>query len=120
MSLTPSQRAFATCRDPFPAYVGGFGSGKSAAGIARAMALKAHFPAQDVAYYLPTYPLVEDIAMRRFPELCERKGWAYKVRGGGNPQITFPGAGRIMFRTMEVPERSGSWATKSGTRCWTS
>lgn len=105
MPLSPTQKAFASCRDPFPAFVGGFGSGKSAAAIARAMALKSHFKDCDIAYYLPTYPLVEDIALRRFPELCERKGWAYKVRAGNNPQIEFPGSGRIIFRTMERPER---------------
>ena len=81
MPLSPTQKAFASCREPFPAFVGGFGSGKSAAAIARAMALKAHFKQCDIAYYLPTYPLVEDIARRRFPELCDRKGWAYRVRG---------------------------------------
>lgn len=98
------QRAFAVSRDAFPAFVGGFGSGKTAAAIARAMALKAHFKACDIAYYLPTYPLVEDIAFRRFPDLCDRKGWAYKL----NKQsafIEFPNAGRIVFRTMEQPHR---------------
>jgi hypothetical protein len=105
VSLTATQRAFATSREPFPAFIGGFGSGKTAAAIARAMALKAHFRDCDIAYYLPTFPLVEDIALRRFPELCERKGWAFKVRGGNNPQIEFPGAGRIVFRTMENPQR---------------
>lgn len=102
--LTDSQRAFATCRDAFPAYVGGFGSGKTAAAIARAMALKSHFKACDIAYYLPTYPLVEDIAFRRFPELCERKGWAYRLNKA-SAFIEFPNAGRIVFRTMEHPER---------------
>lgn len=104
MSLTASQRAFATSRAPFPAYVGGFGSGKTAAAIARAMALKSHFRQCDIAYYLPTFPLVEDIALRRFPELCERKGWAYKKRGGTSPHIEFPGAGRILFRSMSNPD----------------
>lgn len=104
MSLTPTQRAFATSKQPFPAFVGGFGSGKTAAAIARAMALKAHFRRCDVAYYLPTYPLVEDIAYRRFPELCERKGWAYRLNKQ-SAYIEFPGAGRILFRTMEQPHR---------------
>lgn len=103
MSLTPTQKAFATSREPFPAFVGGFGSGKTAAAIARAMALKSHFRGQDIAYYLPSFPLVEDIAMRRFPELCERKGWAHKTRGGTSPHIEFPGAGRILFRSMSTP-----------------
>lgn len=103
MSLTDTQRAFATSREPYPCFVGGFGSGKTAAAIARAMALKSHLPHCDIAYYLPSFPLVEDIAMRRFPELCERKGWAYKARGGTSPHIEFPGAGRIMFRSMSTP-----------------
>lgn len=104
MSLTAAQWAFATCREPFPAFVGGYGSGKTAAAIARAMALKAHFRQQDIAYYLPTYPLVADIAFRRFPDLCERKGWDYKLNKSA-AVIEFPNAGRIVFRTMENPER---------------
>lgn len=103
MSLSPTQKAFATSRESYPCFVGGFGSGKTAAAIARAMALKAHFPTCDVGYYLPSFPLVEDIAMRRFPELCERKGWAFKMRGGTSPHIEFPGAGRILFRSMSTP-----------------
>ena len=104
MSLTPTQYEFATCREPFPAFVGGLGSGKTAAAIARAMALKTHFKQCDVAYYLPTYPLVEDIAFRRFPDLCERKGWTYKLNKA-SAFIEFPGNGRIVFRTMENPAR---------------
>ena len=103
MSLTPTQKAFATSREPYPAFVGGFGSGKTAAAIARAMALKSHFRRCDIAYYLPSFPLVEDIALKRFPELCEHKGWAFKTRGGSSPHIEFPGAGRILFRSMSTP-----------------
>jgi hypothetical protein len=104
MPLTETQRAFATSKEPFPAFCGGFGSGKTAAAIARAMALKAHLRNCDIAYYLPTYPLVEDIAYRRFPELCERKGWAYRLNKSSS-FIEFPNAGRIVFRTMENPAR---------------
>ena len=104
MSLSPTQYAFAVSRDPFPAFIGGFGSGKTAAAIARAVGLKFHFPTVDVAYYLPTYPLVEDIAYRRFPELLERKGYAYTLNKQSS-YIEFPRAGRIIFRTMERPER---------------
>lgn len=103
MSFTPTQRAFIACREPYPAYVGGFGSGKTAAAIARAMYLKAAFRQQDIAYYLPSFPLVEDIAMRRFPAYCEAKGWDFKMRGGTSPHIEFPNAGRILFRSMSTP-----------------
>lgn len=104
MALSETQKAFATSREPYPCFCGGFGSGKTAAAIARAMALKAHFRTSDIAYYLPTYPLVEDIAFRRFPDLCERKGWEYKLNRQ-SAHIEFPGAGRIVFRTMEQPHR---------------
>lgn len=100
--LTDTQRAFATSKDAFPAFVGGFGSGKTAAAIARAMALKTAFKDCDVAYYLPSYQLVEDIAFKRFPELCDRKGWAYKINKQSK-HIEFPNAGRIIFRTMDNP-----------------
>lgn len=104
-ALLPTQRAFVTSNEPFPAFVGGFGSGKTGAGIARAMMLKTKYRKQNVAYYLPTFSLVEDVAVPRFSELCERRGWAYHVRGGGTPHIAFPNAGKIIFRSMDRPER---------------
>lgn len=73
--------------------------------MGRAMRLKIQCRTSDIAYYLPTYTLIADIALQRFPEMCERKGWAYKLTAGSNPQIEFPGAGRILFRNMEQPQR---------------
>jgi len=102
MALSETQKAFATSLAPFPCFCGGFGSGKTAAAIARAMALKTQFKNCDIAYYLPSYQLVEDIAFKRFPELCERKGWAYKINKQSK-HIEFPNAGRIIFRTMDNP-----------------
>lgn len=102
--LTETQRAFVTCTDPYPCFVGGFGSGKTAAAMARAMALKVMCREQSVAYYLPTYPLIEDIAFQRFPELCEKRGWAFKLNKQ-SAVMEFPGAGRLIFRNMEQPER---------------
>lgn len=104
MSLSEIQAAFATSKEPYPAFVGGLGSGKTAAAIARVMALKSHFPQCDIAYYLPTYPLIEDIAFKRFPELLERKGFAYSLNKT-SAFIAFPNAGRIIFRTLENPHR---------------
>lgn len=103
-ALSPTQRAFVTSTEAYPCFVGGFGSGKTAAAMARAMALKVRCREQSIAYYLPTYPLIEDIAFQRFPELCERKGWAYKLNKQ-SAVMEFPGAGRIVFRNMEQPER---------------
>lgn len=103
-NLSASQRAFINSDAPFPAFVGGFGSGKTTAGMLRAIKLKVACRGQDVAYYLPTYPLIQDIAFQRFPELCERNGWAYKLNQQ-DAVMSFPGAGRILFRNMEQPHR---------------
>lgn len=103
MALSKEQKLFATSRAFAPCFCGGFGSGKTAAAMIRALALKFQFKQCDVAYYLPTFPLVEDIAMRRFPAICDANGWQYKTRGGTSPHIEFPGAGRILFRSMSNP-----------------
>lgn len=103
MTFTESQRAFVYSQEPFPAFVGGFGSGKTAAGIARLMRLKRYCPNQDVAYYLPTYPLIEDIAFQRFPALFERNGIDYKLNQ--QKAVLETALGRIIFRNMEQPDR---------------
>ncbi len=103
MAYTESQRAFVFSKEPFPAFVGGFGSGKTAAAIARIMTLKRLCPGQDVAYYLPTYGLVEDIAYQRFPALFERNGLSYKLNRQAATLHT--DIGRIVFRTMDNPDR---------------
>ena len=102
--FSPSQLEFIKTDAAFPAYVGGFGSGKTTAGMMRAMRLKVACRQQDIAYYLPTYPLIEDIAFQRFPDLCERNGWSYKLNRQ-SAVMEFPGAGRILFRNMEQPHR---------------
>lgn len=89
--------------EPFPAFVGGFGSGKTAAAIARIMRLKRGCPNQDVAYYLPTYGLVEDVAYKRFPEMFDRLGLYYKLNRQQARMHT--DLGDIIFRTMDNPDR---------------
>jgi hypothetical protein len=103
VEFTASQAAFVNSTATFPAFVGGFGSGKTAAGIARIMKLKLHCPEQDVAYYLPTYPLIEDIAFQRFPVLFERNGIDYKLNK--QRSLIETNLGRILFRNMEHPDR---------------
>jgi hypothetical protein len=103
LTFTPSQSDFIYSTAPFPAFVGGFGSGKTAAGIARLMRLKRYCPEQDVAYYLPTYPLIEDIAFQRFPALFERNGIPYKLNQ--QKAVLETDIGRIIFRNMEQPDR---------------
>lgn len=102
--FSAAQMAFIQSTSAFPAFVGGFGSGKTTAGMMRTMRLKVACRKNDIAYYLPTYPLIEDIAFQRFPELCERNEWAYRLNKQ-SAVMEFPGAGRILFRNMEQPHR---------------
>lgn len=103
-TLTATQRAFVSSTVAYPCFVGGFGSGKTAAAMARALLLKYVCRDQSVAYYLPTYPLIQDIAFERFPETCERKGLKFKLNRN-DAFLEIEGMGKIIFRNMEQPER---------------
>ena len=102
MPFTPTQQEFVYSTEAYPAFVGGFGSGKTAAAIARIMRLKLMCPNQDVAYYLPTYGLVEDIAYKRFPAMFDRLGFRYKLNRQAARFST--DIGDIIFRTMDNPD----------------
>lgn len=104
VKLTDPQYELVTTGAPFPAFVGGFGSGKTYALIARALALKAKYWRLNVAYYLPTYDLVRRIAFPRFCEVLDTWGVAYTLNRQDNV-ITFQDGGEIIFRTMDRPER---------------
>ena len=57
----------------FPAMVAGFGAGKTQALMMRTLSL-IFGDGQDIAYYLPSYPLVRTIAYPRFSEMFESLG----------------------------------------------
>lgn len=104
IELTKEQYEFVTAPDKFPAFVGGFGSGKTHAGIVRAVAQKLQYPSLSVAYYLPTYDLVRRIAFPRFTELLGGMGLKFSTNRS-EAIITLQGAGEFIFRTMDTPER---------------
>lgn len=103
MIFAPAQRDFVASMQPFPAFVGGYGSGKTASAIARIMRLKRMCPSQDVAYYLPTYGLVEDIAFKRFPAMFDRLEVPYKLNKQSAKIQTE--IGEIIFRSMDNTDR---------------
>lgn len=104
ITLSKPQLEFVSCKDQFPAFVGGFGSGKSHAAIMRSISLKLQYPKQNIAYYLPTYDLVRTIGFPRFTEVLESIGIPYKINKS-DAIIDFNGFGSIIFRTMDTPER---------------
>lgn len=79
-------------------------SGKTNAGIIRALRLKFTYPKQNIAYYLPTYDLISQIAFPRFEELLIKGGYLYKLNESKKELVIY-GAGKIIFRTMDHPER---------------
>lgn len=79
VELTGPQFDFVEAPEQFPAFVGGLGSGKSHAGIWRALRFKLAYPAQNVAYYLPTYDLVTRMAFPRFAEILAGIGIRYAI-----------------------------------------
>lgn len=104
VSLTAPQFDFVEAPEQFPAFVGGFGSGKTHAGIWRSMTKKLAYPGQDVAYYLPTYDLVTRMAFPRFEETLSQIGLPYKVNKN-EAVIDIEKRGSIIMRTMDNPSR---------------
>jgi hypothetical protein len=98
------QAEFVNSKAKFPALCAGFGAGKTAAGIMRALRLKFEYPALDVAYYLPTYDLVRMIGYPRFIEVLS----AAKIKHSLNKAehiLRIKNRGRIIFRTLDNPDR---------------
>ncbi len=109
IEFTKPQFELITTTSRYPAMVAGFGAGKTQALVNRALALKFKYPDNDIAYYLPTYDLVDRIAIPRFEEVLGEygmyEGEDYKVVRGKASIIKIFGAGTIIFRTMDRPGR---------------
>lgn len=95
---------FISAREQFPAFVGGFGSGKTGAGIMRALKLKFEHPKQNVAYYLPTYDLVRMIGYPRFSEVLTNAQVKFELNKADHV-LSIKGKGQIIFRTLDNPDR---------------
>lgn len=104
IQLTRPQYDFVAAVEQFPALVAGFGAGKSYAGIWRALRLKSAYPAQDVAYYLPTYDLVARMAIPRFEEVLASIGARFKINKNDSV-IAIENGGNFILRTMDNPAR---------------
>ena len=68
--------------------VAGFGSGKSYVGTLKTITQKLRYPGIDVAYYLPTYNLIKDIAFIRFSELLTQFNIPYTLSKSDKDFIT--------------------------------
>lgn len=77
-------------------------SGKSFAGVLKTVAKKLKYPQISVAYYLPTYGLIRDIAFPKFTELLIKQGIEFQLNKSDKEFIT--SYGRIIMRSMDNPD----------------
>lgn len=101
--LLKHQMKFVYNTSKFPGLVAGYGAGKTEALIRRALYLKYKNKSVNVAYYLPTYSLIETIAWPRFIELLTGARRRFKLNET-KKRLDIEGAGTIFFRSMEKPE----------------
>lgn len=106
LEFTGPQYDFITATEEFPCFCGGFGAGKTAAAIARAIRLKFQYPKNNLAYYMPTYDLVRQTAFPRFEEAFDNLKVRVKPNRGDNwISVAGDNGGKVIFRTMDQPAR---------------
>lgn len=104
IKLSVPQYEFVSTDEAFPAFVGGYGSGKTQAGVNRAVSRKLIDPECNVAYYLPSYDLVKQIGYPRF--LAYFKALNIPVKLNSSDHILHVNNGKwgqVIFRTLDKP-----------------
>jgi phage terminase large subunit len=81
--------------------IGGYRSGKSQAGVIKTLSKKLAYPGIDVAYYLPTYGLIKDIAYPKFESLLKQFGVKYVLKETDHKFET--PFGNIILRSLDNP-----------------
>lgn len=102
--MTQPQSDFFYLNCKYPAFVGGFGSGKTQTLLARAIRDKFQYPASTIALYEPTYDLARLILIPRLLELLD----AAKIKHLHNKSenvIYLLNRGMFIIRTLDYPKR---------------
>lgn len=103
LRLLKHQRAFVVSKYKHTILVAGFGSGKTEAAVAKAVyKLTSTSSKLNVGYYLPNYPLINDIAVPRFQEFFEKHNIKYKYNS--SEKVFRTPYGKILLRNMTKPE----------------
>lgn len=85
------------------ALIGGYGAGKSHAGVLKTVIKKIEYNGLNVAYYLPTYALIKDIALPKFSEILTDFGIRFTINKHDNTITT--DYGKILLRNMSDPNK---------------
>ncbi len=104
IKLTDPQEQFFDLQCRFPLFVGGYGSGKTEAKIARAFADKFDEPGSNIALYEPTYDLARLNTVPRMLDYLSAMplNWNYDKQAN---IISIEGYGKFIVRTLENPAR---------------
>lgn len=104
IKLTEPQLRFVNSPAKYPAIIGGLGSGKTQAGIARALSKLFLHPGYNVGYYMPTYDLIKLRAMEGFESFLHESGLGFNVNRS-EYIISVSGFGSVILRSYDRPER---------------
>ena len=108
--LTAPQKQFCQTKSPFPAIIGGLGSGKSRGGTMRAILKLLENKGVNIGYYMPSYDLLKLRAMPGVEEDLVNIGLPY-TENKSDYSITVQGYGKIIFRSYDRPERIVAYET---------
>lgn len=111
-TLTKPQADFFVSNAKYPAFVAGFGAGKSETLAQRAIADAAHSAKALIGIYAPSYDLLKLVNMTRIELKLHEHGIRHKVHTQDKAIYTsHPGFGDFIFRTMDAPERIVGYET---------
>lgn len=102
--LSKPQYALVNSKVRYPAFVAGFGSGKTQGLCSRALYLKRKYKTCNVAYYMPTFDLIRQTIYPRFEEMLTEYGIPYKLNKS-LAEFDLENCGKIICRTMDNPAR---------------
>lgn len=102
MDLLSHQAEFINSNHVHTALVGGYRSGKSQCGTLKTVLKKLAYPGVDVAYYLPTYRLMKDVAFGKIAQHLTNLKIPYILNASDYNFITK--YGKIICRSMENPD----------------
>ncbi|APR40018.1 phage terminase large subunit [Paraburkholderia sp. SOS3] len=104
LDLTEPQEDFVFSDYQFPAFVGGFGAGKSDALVTRLLLKKLAYPKFNVGYFAPTYDLISLIAWPKFEERLDAMKIRHKLNKA-DKELKLRTGGSVIFRTLDNPNR---------------
>lgn len=105
IELLPAQYDALTADEPFVAYVGGIGSGKTYLGSRWLVSEMVAYPDGCHVATANTYPQMHDVVAPNLIEALDERGIPYVWKASERAFIVAGGASRILCRSLEKPHR---------------